>query len=303
MSDDEVQRHTPEASEETSDDNSASASFDEDVTEARSGLIDTFTAGGRLKEARLQQGRSQEDIATELKVSPRVIENLEQTIQPPEYDMRRTRLLAKSYAKMLGVDPAFVMADFPMDEEQELATAVPKSSATIGEGRASRYLVPVTAVAGAVLAVGISFVMLKPGEIATTRQDAPSVAERVVAVNTAQESLFAEEPLSTRPEKAMQLAIVATEPAWIEIRGADGTIFRSRVMAEGEKYYPRVDAGWTVTAQDGSAFEWRVDGEFVGRLSQKDQPVYSASIDEAATLAAERKTPSLAATSNSRPAR
>ena len=303
MSYDDEQKPDIDPARQTAEGEKSPASAEDAQNPAKSGLIDTYTAGGCLKTAREAQGRTQDDIAAELKVSPRVIESLEQTVQPAEYDMRRTRLLAKAYAQTLGIDASFVMADFPMDQEQRLATAVPKSSVTGSERSRQRYLVPVVAVAGTVLAVGISFVMLKPGEISVSRSDTPSVAERVVAVNTAQESLFAKEPLSSRPDEAMQLAIVATEPAWIEVRGPEGTIFRSRVMAKGETYYPRLDAGWTVTVQDGSAFEWRVDGEPVGRLSQEPQPVYSASIDEAAALAAERKSPALAATSNSRPAR
>lgn len=266
------------------------------------GLIDTFTAGGRLKAAREARGRTLDDVARELKISRRVLESIEQTTQPPDHDMRRTRLVAKTYANTLGIDPEPVLADFPMEEEKHLATAIPKSSVTVSERKRGKYLVPLAAVAGAAVAVGLSVVVLTPRQTADTRSN-PSVAERVVAVNTAQESLFAEKPLSARPEEAMEFAIVATKPSWIEVRGSDGTIFRSRVMAKGEAYYPRVGAGWTVTVRDGSAFEWRIEEESIGSLSEEAVPLYSASIDDAAALAAERKSPALAATSNSRPAR
>lgn len=269
---------------------------------ASHGLIDTFTAGGRLKAAREARGRTLQDISRDLKISVRVLECIEQTRQPPDHDMRRTRLTAKTYANHIGIDPAPVLADFPMEEEQDLATAIPKSSVTVSERKRGHYLVPVAAVAGAVVAVGLSIFVLTPAQTIETRST-PSVAERVVAVNTAQESLFADAPLSSKPDASMQLAIVATKPAWIEVRGADGTIFRSRIMAKGEAYYPRLGAGWTVTAQDGSAFEWQIDGEAVGHLSEQPAPIYSASVDEAATLAAERQSPALAATSNARPAR
>lgn len=266
------------------------------------GLIEAFTAGGRLKAAREARNRTLDDVSKELKVNRRVLESLEQTTQPPDYDMRRTRLLAKTYAKILGIDPDPVLADFPMEEAQVLATAIPKSSVTVSERKRGGYLVPVAAISGAVVAVGLSILVLSPDKIADVRTT-PSVAERVVAVNTAQESLFASGPLQRKAGETLDLSVVALKPAWIEVRGADGTIFRSRVMAKGEAYFPRLDAGWTVTVQDGSAFEWRVEDEPVGRLSEQAQPVYSASVDEAAAQAAERQSPALAATSNARPAR
>ena len=53
----------------------------------------------------------------------------------------------------------------------------------------------------------------------------------------------------------------------------------------------------------GNAFEWRVDDRAVGNLAETAIPVYSASIDEAAALAAQQTEPTLAAASNSRPSR
>ena len=303
MNRDETYDQTPSSPEEAagSDEAPDTGAQPEDPS-ASHGLIDTFTAGGRLKAAREARGRSLQDVSKELKISVRVLECIEQTRQPPDHDMRRTRLTAKTYANFLGIDPQQVLADFPMEEEQDLATAIPKSSVTVSERKRGHYLIPVAAVAGAVVAVGLSIMVLAPAQTIETRST-PSVAERVVAVNTAQESLFSDAPLAGKPDASMQLAIVATEPAWIEVRGADGTIFRSRVMARDEAYFPRLGAGWTVTAKDGNAFEWQIDGEAVGRLSQQAAPVYSASVDEAATLAAERRSPALAATSNARPAR
>lgn len=284
------------------DPDSAAQPADESAVSG-AGLIDAFTAGGRLKAAREGQGRTLDDVAKELKVNWRVLEALERTTQPPDYDMRRTRLLAKTYAKILHIDAERVLADFPIEEEQDLATAIPKSSVTVSERKRGQYLIPVAAIAGAVVSVGLSVMVLTPRSAVDTRST-PSVAERVVAVNTAQESLFAAEPVGKRAaDQSLQLAIVATKPAWIEVRGADGTIFRSRVMARGEAYFPRLGAGWTVTVQDGSAFEWRVEDEAVGRLSEEATPIYSASVDEAATEAAERASPAMVATSNARPAR
>ena len=265
-------------------------------------LIDAFTAGGRLRAAREAQGRTIDDVARKIFINRRVLESLEQTIQPPDHDMRRTRIVARAYANELGIDADVVLADFPVEEEKDLATAIPKSSVTVSERTRGGYLVPVAVTAGLVVAVGVSVMVLTPDEAAETRS-VPSVAERVMAVNTAQESLFARETIADPAAEKIDLSIVALKPAWIEVRGADGTIFRSRVMARNETYYPRVGAGWTVTVQDASAFEWQIDGNTAGRFAEEAVPVYSASVDEAAALAVEYQAPALASTSNGRPAR
>lgn len=266
-------------------------------------IIENFTAGGMLRAAREKQELSVEAVASALMLNTRVIECLERTMQPPGYDMRRTRISAKTYAKYLGIPADAVLADFPTDEQPRLATAVPRSSVTeANRGRATRFVLPAAVMAGVVVIGGTIAILMTPGQSAESRA-LPSVAERVVAVNTAQESLFARTPLDAAAADDLDLAIVALQPAWIEVRGPDGTIFRSRTMARDEAYYPRVGAGWTVTVKDGMAFEWQVNGRRVGRLADEALPIYSASIDEAAALAADHAEPTLAATSNSRPAR
>jgi transcriptional regulator with XRE-family HTH domain len=265
-------------------------------------LIEAFTAGGRLRAAREARGKSLDDMAKELLINRRVLESLEQTIQPPDYDMRRTRIVARSYANVLGIPADTILADFPMEEEQDLATAIPKSSVTVSERSRRRFLIPALGASALVVAISASAVLLTPKKV-FERRTAPSVAERVVAVNTAQESLFSREPVATTVNEERELSIVALKNAWIEVRGADGTIFRSRTMGRGEIYYPRVGADWTVTVQDGSAFEWRLDDIPVGRLSETAEPIYSASIDEAATFAREQAGAELAATTNAQPSR
>jgi cytoskeleton protein RodZ len=118
----------------------------------------------------------------------------------------------------------------------------------------------------------------------------------VVAVNGARDSLFADAATSDRPvPKNLPLELSAIRQGWLEVRGADGTIFRSRVMAAGESYFPRLQAGWTVSARDGGAFEWRVGDVTIGPLGPDATPVFSISIDEQIGRAADAATPAMAA--------
>ncbi|MBI1339791.1 hypothetical protein GC169_06230 [bacterium] len=75
------------------------------------------------------------------------------------------------------------------------------------------------------------------------------------------------------------LRLVALRKAWIEVRAADGTKYRSRYFEAGESYAPRVGAGWTITARDGDAFEWRLGDASLGLLSEDGGPIYAQSVD------------------------
>ncbi len=134
---------------------------------------------------------------------------------------------------------------------------------------------------------------------------APEVAEStpIVAVNGARDSLFSDTDSQRPVPDTLPLELVAVRQGWLEVRGADGTIFRSRVMAEGETYFPRLNAGWTVSARDGGAFEWRVGDIVVSPLGPDGAEVFSVSVDEQLTRAAEVSAPAMAATGGSKATR
>jgi len=121
------------------------------------------------------------------------------------------------------------------------------------------------------------------------------VSPTVVAVSGARDSLFADAAATTNAVPAdLPLEIVAVRQGWLEIRGADGTIFLSRTMAEGESYFPRLKAGWTVSARNGGAFEWRVGDISVGPLGPDGAQVFSVSVDDQLVQAAEAAAPTVA---------
>jgi len=129
-----------------------------------------------------------------------------------------------------------------------------------------------------------------------------AIVEAGTPVNGARESLFA---AATPNELAAQLPLTLTaqSSAWLEVRGADGTIFRSRKMAAGEAYHPRIGAGWTVTARDGGAFIWTVGDIALGPLGDVASPVFAVSVDAIAVEAQTITAPALAAVSEGQPAR
>lgn len=84
------------------------------------------------------------------------------------------------------------------------------------------------------------------------------------------------------PIASIDLSLKAVKTSWIEVRGSDGTVYLSKQMLAGDVYVPRVGAGWTVTVQDGSAFEWRRDGVSLGLVDPDGGQVHATSVDVAA---------------------
>ncbi|MBA3068221.1 MAG: hypothetical protein FP825_07065 [Hyphomonas sp.] len=198
-----------------------------------------------------------------------------------------------AYSKFLGLPEQDVVQRYTREcgavDEVKTSAPVPK----IGQlNRKSSNLPLVAAVAGALVlfvAGGVTAALLM------NRGPEEVVSPTVVAVSGARDSLFADAAATTNAVPAdLPLEIVAVRQGWLEIRGADGTIFLSRTMAEGESYFPRLKAGWTVSARNGGAFEWRVGDISVGPLGPDGAQVFSVSVDDQLVQAAEAAAPTVA---------
>ncbi len=206
-----------------------------------------------------------------------------------------------TYAKFLGLPEKDVVAIYTKEcgavQEVKEAAPVPK----MGQIAAERARWPLA------LASATALIALAAGAIGVSQvmRPAPEVPETaaIVAVNGARDSLFAETDSQRPVPDTLPLELVAVRQGWLEVRGADGTIFRSRTMAEGETYFPRLNAGWTVSARDGGAFEWRVGDIVVSPLGPDGAEVFSVSVDEQLVRAAEVAAPAMAANGGSKATR
>jgi transcriptional regulator with XRE-family HTH domain len=249
--------------------------------------------GQLLRRVREALGLELADIARETMIRDHYLMAIERMEIGPIPQGYLTAYL-RSFAGQLGLPAEEVVIGYTTEcgavEKVDEATPVPK----IGEIAKEKSDLPkILAVAAALLVVvGGSAVLFSGGgsdiEVETALPAKP--------YNGAHDSLFADAQRDTRQvAKTLPLEIHAVKQGWLEVRGADGTIFRSRVMAKGERYFPRLDAGWTVSARDGSAFEWRVGDLVVGALSEEATPVFSVSVDQKLALAADIAAPSVAA--------
>ncbi len=202
-----------------------------------------------------------------------------------------------AYSKYLGLPEQEVVQRYTREcgavDEVKTSAPVPK----LGQIRKSPSRLPIVLAAfGALLVFAAGGVTVA---LMMNRAPEEVVSPTVVAVSGARDSLFAEVETAKAAPADLPLEIVAIRQAWLEVRGADGTIFLSRTMAEGENYFPRLKAGWTVSARNGGAFEWRVGDVSVGALGPEGAQVFSMSVDDQLTRAAELSAPTVASATNS----
>ncbi|HAY05146.1 MAG TPA: hypothetical protein DCY26_00630 [Hyphomonas sp.] len=202
-----------------------------------------------------------------------------------------------AYSKYLGLPEQEVVQRYTREcgAVDEVKTSAPVQKIGNIREKAKTSLPLILAGVGALLvfvAGGVTAALLMnrgPEEI---------VSPTVVAVSGARDSLFAETAPTAAAVSDLPLEIVAVRQAWLEIRASDGTIFLSRTMAAGEGYFPRLKAGWTVSARNGGAFEWRVGEVVVGPLGPEGAQVFSLSVDDQLARAAEMAAPTVAAAPN-----
>ncbi len=265
--------------------------------------------GARLKMAREQLGVSLEELASETRIKKSYLEALESMyvgIITPGY---LTPIL-RTYAKALNLPAEDIVKSYTAEcgavetvkETSQPAKSVeaPELGGVSSGGQINARLIGGGAIAAAVLIAGVFWGFTSLGH-ENTAEPVTRIIANAPAVNGGNESLFADtERLATTQ---LPLELAAVSQGWIEIRGADGTIFRSRMMSAGETYLPRLGAGWTVSARDGAAFEWRVGNAVLGPLGPEGAPVYALSIDTVASDAAQSLTPAMASAIDGQPTR
>jgi len=258
--------------------------------------------GDMLRTVRTERGITLKAVSEALHIRENYLKSVESTsVQgiPRGY----INMILRSYAGYLNLPADDLIAKF--SEQCGLISQAPKTDDVVASNVRLRSTVR-GAIGGFAVAVGLTLVGGIGVLLMTQSDDTAGVSAPVIAAqapsNGAHESLFlALDQDAALPQ--LPLTLTATQSAWIEVRGADGTIFRSRTMSAGEVYHPRIGAGWSVSAQNGGAFVWQVGDLPIGALGEVDVPVYAVDIDAIASRAQTVAAPALAAIVDGRPAR
>lgn len=180
----------------------------------------------------------------------------------------------KSYARFLGMDEQNTLDRYLAEcailkdpEKQDIAQ--PASS----KARKLPVAVPMLGIliVGLVGAAGVFF-LANGDKQATTAGPAATTPTTTAAVDPAN-------------AVGQRLRIVALRPGSVEVRSAKGDKYVHRDFVAGESYPVRVGAGWTVSVNDGTAFEWRLGDASLGLVQPEGGQVYSQSVDLAAQRA------------------
>ncbi|MEM9054537.1 MAG: helix-turn-helix domain-containing protein, partial [Pseudomonadota bacterium] len=247
------------------------------------------TAGERLRQAREARGLDLRDVAAQTRQSQDTLSALER-METEHISPTILRMQAKSYARFLGL------------AEEEIASAYAEA-----RGSTNAQAMPVEVVRAkapprmAILAGAgaLALVMLVGGGVLLLGSSNSEPEDRLaVSARISTPDLNRTELMNLANETAPELSLRARRAAWIEVRGSDGTVFRSRRMSRGETYFPRTGAGWSITVRDAGAFDWRLGETVFGAVGNDDQALYSLSVDNAYATALAAQSAALADTGN-----
>ena len=177
----------------------------------------------------------------------------------------------RSYARYLGLNEQDTLDRFLREcaailEDPEKPEIAPPATS---KSRKLPLAVPVLGLLVVGLAVAGAVVVFATGDKPAPATPASTAAGGAPAV-------AAVEPVSP------QLRIVALKRGMLEVRSAKGDKYVHRPYNAGEFFIVRVGEGFTVSADDGTAFEWRLGDQSLGLLQAEGGPVYTQSADLAA---------------------
>jgi len=176
----------------------------------------------------------------------------------------------RSYARYLGLNEQDTLDRFLREcaailKDPEKPEIAPPATS---KARKLPVAVPVLGLLFVGLAAGAAVMVLANGD-----KPAPSATPSAGVAGPAAAAVVPVSP---------QLRIVALKRGMLEVRSAKGDKYVHRNYNPGEFFIVRVGEGFTVSADDGTAFEWRLGDQSLGLLQAEGGPVYTQSADLAA---------------------
>lgn len=160
--------------------------------------------------------------------------------------------------------------DFPETEAASVATAAPSIEAFDRLYRPQALDVPIIVVRDAPISTldPSQLGFFAPPEIEDTLAGIDDLVVPVIEdVETAVAEVI-EEPIADPivvEEAAPRIAILAVQPAWVRVRGADGTVIFEKILDAGEEYeLPQLEEAPTLRAGNSGSVYFKVNGDVYG---------------------------------------
>ena len=194
-----------------------------------------------------------------------------------------------NYSKFLGLPDQAVIERYTREcgAVIDVKSSVPVPKMSRQPDKTPDLRLVAAAAAGGVVLLGLIVTAI----IVTRTPAEPPPSPSIVSVSGARDSLFSDTAAGRPVASELPLELVAVRAGWLEVRGADGTIFLSRTLTEGETYFPRLKSGWTISARNGGSFEWRVGDTVIAPLGPDGAQVFSISVDAQLARAVEALSP------------
>lgn len=224
-------------------------------------------AGARLAAARARKNLTLKQASELTRLNPDYLAALEAMNLKLLPGKAYARAYLKSYAQLLGLDPAEMIAQFETENALSREDVNPQIRNPASKPRRERPWLA----AALILALGGGFagwrIVGSGADPRFVQAEAPTLEQPSAAP-------------APRPAASAQVELRAVKSAWLEVRGPDGTIFISQTLEPGQAYRPDVGAGWTIHARDAAAFEVFVAGQSVGPLGGEGAPVLGRQVDD-----------------------
>jgi transcriptional regulator with XRE-family HTH domain len=267
----------PSGSDTPASEAAAPARLKSDAREGLTLVIDpSWRAGRKLEAAREQRGLTLEQVAATTRVRREFLEALEEMNAKLLPGKAYALAYLKSYAKLLGLDPAEILEQFQREVALSREDATPQVRDPKSRPRIARPWLPAMAL-GLVAAAFVGWQAVKEN-FTPAAPTAQAMAAQTRAAPREQAAPAAQATMQG------QVEIRARAAARLEVRGPDGTIYLYRTLQPGEVYRPDPGPGWTLHARDGGEFELFVDGAPAGLLGEVGKPVLGRRLDSIAPL-------------------
>lgn len=241
----------------------------------------SLRAGKKLAAARIAMGMTLEQASERLRISRDYLAALEAMNVKLIPGKAYARAFAKSYARLVGLDPDAIVSQFEDENALTREDISPQIRNPASKPARERPWLAALGIAIAITGfIGWRMVLTAEGDKRLVEAAAPEPAIVEPAAR----------PATAASAAPVVVEIRALQPAWLEVRGAEGTIFISQTLQPGQAYRPDVGAGWIIHVKDGGAFEIAVAGVSQGPLGKPGAPVNGRPVDliveEAAARAA-----------------
>jgi transcriptional regulator with XRE-family HTH domain len=247
----------------------------------RAAVIDpAWRAGQKLTEARQQLGLSISEVADRIRVRREFLEALEEMNIKALPGRAYALAFLRSYARALGLDEKAVADQF----QEECALTREDAQKPIRNPKSRPHPERPWLAAAAVVVLAAGFVGWR------ALQHEEPVSHPAAHAGSALPREIVAEPVAIGQSHRV-VEIRALQPAWLEARGPDGTVFLSQTLQPGDVYRPDPSPGWTLHARDGGAFEVYVNGQSAGLLGIAGSPVLGRSIDQIQPVTQAQNTP------------